>query len=161
MLAKIGKLHLLRKVFGEVVISLVVKIEVVDKGLSISAPDVRHAQQALSEGWLHVSRLELDEKKLKQRLLSITSLDLGEAESIAIAKLRSVTLLVDEKEARTIARGLGVELLGSDGVLLEAFKIRELHLTELEEAVKDLDKVMWLSPDIAVDIMKRAREVKS
>ena len=158
--AKIGRLVLLKRVFRRITISPVVKDEVVDNGLKVLAPEVRYVQQALAERWLRVTRLTDTEKKLKERLVSATTLDLGEAESIAVAKLRGITLLVDEKEARTIARGMGVEPVGSAGILLEAFKLGYLRLDELEEAVIDLARVIWLSPDIVVDIIKRAREVK-
>ena len=51
-------------------------------------------------------------------------MDPGEAEALAIAKLRDEILLVDEKEARTAARAIGVTPMGSAGVLLAAFLSR-------------------------------------
>lgn len=159
-LSKISRLGLLRQVVGVVIVSPVVKVEVVDKGVQISAPEVVYIQQALQERWLRVARLTVTEKELVQHLMATTRLHLGEAESLAIAKQRNLTLLVDEKEARAAGRALGIGLMGSAGLLHEGFLKRELSLDELEDAVRELATVTWLSPDIVADILARAREVQ-
>jgi predicted nucleic acid-binding protein len=157
-LAKTGRLGLLKAVFGEIAMPTQVKEEVVDAGLRISAPELIYIQQAMNEGWLRASRLTAREKELGQRLMNSTGLDPGEAEALAMAKLRDEILLVDEKEARTVARAIGVTPMGSAGVLLAAFRLRELNIEELEKAVRELSRVLWISPDIVADILGRARE---
>lgn len=160
-LAKMGRLTLLKQVFGRVMVSPAVKQEVVDRGLAMSAPEVIHVQQALQERWLRVARLAAAETALAQRLLSFAMLGAGEAESLAVAKQRGATLLVDEKQARTAARAMGVEVMGTAGVLLEAFRVGKLSADELEAAVRDLGRVTWLSPNVVADVLGRARGVKS
>lgn len=158
-LARTGRLGLLERVFGATTVPIVVKEEVVDAGLRISALEVIHVQRAMDERWLTVARLTAREKELKQRLMSTTRLDLGEAEALAMAKVRGEILLVDEKEARTVARAMGVTPMGSAGVLLAAFRLKELNIEELEKSVKELARVMWISPEIVADILGRARGV--
>lgn len=158
-LAKIGRLGLLRAVFGRVIMSPVVKQEVVDRGLDLSKPEVSYIQEALSAGWLSVIKPTAAQQALKDRLAETTGLDAGELESIAIAKLRKVPVLADDKEARTTARAMGITVIGSAGILLEAFMIGEMGLDELGRAVRDLAGVLWLSPDVVASILTRAYEV--
>lgn len=49
-----------------------------------------------------------------------TMLDPGEAEALALARQRGLPLLVDEKKGRTLARMMGIPILGLVGVLLLA-----------------------------------------
>lgn len=53
-LAKAGKLHLLRAVFGEVLIPEEVKVEVVDRGKELGKKDAYAIEAAIEEGWLVV-----------------------------------------------------------------------------------------------------------
>jgi predicted nucleic acid-binding protein len=159
-LAKIGRLRLLKQVFASITMSPSVKREVIDEGVQRSAPEVAHVQQALNERWLRTARLNAAEKRSVQQLAGNTTLGPGEAESLAVARLRNVAFLVDEKEARTVARALGIEVIGTAGILYEAFRIGEISLNDLERAVEDLAKVIWLSPDIVADVLRRAREVR-
>ena len=158
-LAKVGRLGLLNAVLGLVRISPEVKREVVDRGLEVSAPEVRYVQQAINEGWIRTARLTSRERSQAQTLITTTTLDGGEAESIAMARARDQTLVADDKEARIIARSLGVEVVGCLGVLFEAFRTGKIDLIQMEDVVKDLCEVLWLSPTIVADILKRAREL--
>ena len=159
-LAKIGHLKLLKELYSQVAVSPAVKREVVDKGKEVGATEVAYVEQALEERWLGVNRLTGKEKMLTGRLLERTGLGEGEAESLAIASFKKVRLLVDEKEARVIARAMGLEYLGTAGMLLEAFIRDVINREELENAVKDLSRVTWLSPEVVADILRRAKEVK-
>ena len=159
-LAKMQRLQLLEEVYRHVAISPVVKAEVVDRGKAISAPGVEQIEKALADGWIKVLRLNAKERQLKQRVLKTTRLDEGEGESLALAHSREVLLIVDDREARAMAAAMSLEFIGTAGVLLEAFLKHHLTLEELEEAVEDLSNVIWLSPTVVVEILKRAREAR-
>jgi predicted nucleic acid-binding protein len=156
-LAKMRKLELLRQVYGGVLIGPAVRIEALDQGRAISAPGVEQAEEAVEKGWLEAVRLAKKEKQLVQRILRNSRLHEGEAESLAISKSRRLPVILDDKEARAYAEMLGVELIGTAGVLLEAFIKGILTLEQLEEAVKDLSVTIWLSPAVVAEILKRAR----
>ena len=55
-LAKIGKLLLLKEIYGSVIIPEEVKKEVVDKGKELGEPDAFIIEQAIKEGWLKVEK---------------------------------------------------------------------------------------------------------
>ncbi len=68
-------------------------------------------------------------------------------------------LIVDDKEARTLAAAMGIEHAGIAGVLLEAYAGGHLGFAELETAVLDLGRILWLSPAVAVEILRKAKEI--
>lgn len=159
-LAKTGKLNLLREVYGDVLIGPVVKNEVVDRGKAVAAPEVAYVEKAMEEKWVRVARPGAKEKRLTQKLLNTTGLDEGEAESLALAGLQKGMLLVDDKEGRTMADAMGIEYVGTAGVLLEAFIKGIISYDGLEQAVRDLTRVIWLSPDVVAEILRKANEVR-
>lgn len=156
-LAKIGRLKLLMDLYNQVVIGPLVMKEVVDRGRAIGAAEVAYVEKALQEQWVRIARPSTKENRFAQKLLSITNLDEGEAESLALASSRQVTLLVDDKEARTVAHATGLRHLGTAGVLLKAFMKGRVTYDELESAVRDLSRTIWLSPDVVAEILKRRR----
>lgn len=158
VLAKMQRLQLFKQVYERVVIGQLVKAEVVDQGKAIMAPGVEQVEQALEQGWIQQVRLTVRERGLMRRLLESSRLHEGEAEALSLAHARGLTLIVDDREARGLAAALGVAYLGTAGVLLEAFLGGHVRLEEFEGAIADLSKVMWLSPAVVAEILKRARE---
>lgn len=158
-LAKIGLLDLLPVLFGTVLISPRVEEEVVQRGLEVRAPEVVYVQEALRAGWLVRATLSAEEDVLANRLTGRPGVHRGEAEALALAGCRDAILLADEKQARTIARSLKIEVMGTAGVLLEARNSGRFTWPELETAVRRLASVLWLSPEVVAGILSRAPEV--
>lgn len=159
-LAKMGRLELLRQVYDRVVIGGEVQKEVLHQGKAIAAPGVEHIDRAVEEGWIEVTRLTVREKKVMLRILKSTRLGEGEGESIALAHSRELMLIVDDREARALAATMRLQFLGTAGVLLEAFLKGHLTYEQLEDAVKGLSRVLWLSPAVGTEILRRAREAR-
>lgn len=160
VLAKTKRLDLLRKVYGRVMVGAVVKNEVVDKGKEILAAGVEQVEKALEDGWIEVAELTSKEKKLMQGILKTSRLDQGEAESLALAHARGLMLIVDDKEGRSLAAAMHLEYLGTMAAILEAFIKGHLTLDQLEDAVQEMSKILWLSPAVVAEILKRAREAR-
>ncbi len=160
VLAKLQRLGLLNELYGEVLIGPVVKAETIDAGQAVRALGVAQLEAAVEEGWLQVVRLSADEQGLMQRLTRRSRLDQGEVESIALARARGLRLILDDKEARSVAAAAGVEHLGTAGTLLEAYLRQLFGLGELETTLRDLSHVLWLSPAVVAEILRFAREAK-
>lgn len=111
-LAAIGRLDLLRALFGHIVIPPAVYAEVVERGAGRpGSSEVRDAS------WVEVRRLGAP--RVAEALL--TKLDVGEAEAIALAsELGATRLLIDEHRGREAARREGVPTMGLLGVLVLA-----------------------------------------
>jgi predicted nucleic acid-binding protein len=157
-LAKIRRVTLLKDLYGRVLVGPVVKKEVVDEGKRVAAEGVQHVEQALQDGWLVIGTIGRSERDLMERLSKTTTLHQGEIEAISIARQHGMTLVVDDKEARSVACTFGIRYLGTAGVLLLAFMQKHLSLGEFEDAIGDLTRVLWLSPTVVAAILKVARE---
>ncbi len=160
VLAKIHRLGILRRLYGKAVIGPVVLDEVVVRGKAVSAAGVEQVEKAIEDGWIEVVKISLKEKDLMQKIQQKSRLDRGEIESLALADARGLRLIVDDKEARAHAEAMEMLYMGTAAVLFEAFMHRHLSLSDLENAVADLSQVLWLSPAVVTEILKRAREVQ-
>ena len=161
VLAKLRRLWLLRDLYDVVLMGPVVKLEAVDAGKAIRAAGVEQIEAALEDGWLRIVDVSMEEQSLQERLTRLSRLDRGEAEAIALARSRGMRLIADDSEARRVAETVGVEYVGTAGVLLEAHVRRRLTFGELETALRELCEVLWLSPAVVAEIMRLARETDS
>lgn len=111
-LARIGKLDLLRELYGELIIPEAVWHEVVVEGAGQPGAD-----QVKASHW--IKSQAVTNRQLQQALRQ--ELDAGEAEAIALAvELNAELLLMDEHLGREVARHLGLRYTGLIGVLIEA-----------------------------------------
>ena len=158
VMAKLERLQLLNDLHGDVLIGPVVKRETVDAGRIVSAWGVEQIEAALDLGWLRMVSLTAEESGMMQRLTRSSGLGPGEAESIALAAMRRLRLIVDDKQARNVAAAVGIEHVGTAGTLLEAYLRRRFDMDELEAALADLSQVLWLSPAVVAEVLRLARE---
>ena len=113
-LAVVGMLDLLRQQFGEVIIPAAVVDEL---KLGTDYPGTGEIRSAMTTGWLHQVNLEDDRvaKALRREL------DDGEAEAIALAlQLKIESILMDERDGRSVAKSMGLVPIGVIGVLVRA-----------------------------------------
>jgi len=111
-LARIGKLDLLRQLYGELTIPSAVWQEVVIEG--VGQPGASDVEAA---AW--IKRRAVTNRELVRALQQ--ELDAGEAEAIALAlEIGAELLLMDERLGRETARHLGLRYTGLIGILIEA-----------------------------------------
>jgi predicted nucleic acid-binding protein len=160
-LAKTGRIGLLRELYGEVAVGPRVSEEVIEAGREVQAPEVSAIEAAFQGKWMREVAPDASERRLSRRILTGSRLHEGEAEAIALASSRKLMALLDDKEARIVARAMAVELMGTAGILLEAFLRRALDFGALEDALEDLTQVIWLSPSVVTEILRRARGARA
>ena len=152
-LARIGRLGLLEKIFGEVVIPPAVYREVIEEGKG------KPGWEELSTAkWLRVMEIKKNQA-LKQSLL--VYIDEGEAEAIALAnEIHADLLLLDEREARILAKKLGLRVTGTIGILLKA---KKKHL--IKNLKHELEKLKTtgfrISPNLEQEALKKAGETQN
>ena len=152
-LAKIGRIDLLRKIFGEVFIPEEVKMEVVDKGKQLGERDAYVIEKAIRDCWLKVLSVEIVEIPIKLELGENAVLSLGK-------KLELREVLVDEISARTAARLMGLTPRGTIFVLLKALEIKEISLNEFLDALSELVKHGFrLREEVYLAAVRKAREI--
>lgn len=154
-LAIVGRLSLLREQFGEVWIPAAVLEELrVEEDL----PGCRAVRGALEAGCLRVE--EVKDQALAQVLQR--DLDRGEAEAIALAvELKAERTLLDEREARRVAKSLGLKVTGVLGILLRAQ--RKGKLPSLREAMEELrEKAGFrIRADLFAELLRESGEEAS
>ena len=116
-LSDIGRLGLLRELFGQITIPPAVWREVVEEGKGrAGAAEVEAARKS---GWIVL--LPPSNEPLSFSLKR--DLDEGEAEVIALAlEQRAGLILLDESDARNLASRYGLKKTGAIGVLMRARK---------------------------------------
>jgi len=118
-LSRIGRLELLRDLFGRLVIPEAVWREVVD-----SAPGKVGVSEIEGAGWIERQTV----KDLS--LVNLLRRDLGAGESEAIVLAREISadmLLMDERRGRDAAKRLGLSCTGMIGLLMEARRLGIVH----------------------------------
>ncbi|MYA07365.1 MAG: DUF3368 domain-containing protein [Holophagales bacterium] len=150
-LAHVGKLDLLRRLYGRVTVP---KSVVSELAIGSSRPGVGALEAALCAGWL--SCQEVSDSGLLKELRRL--LGPGEAEAIALAlEERARFLLIDDARGRRLARDRGVSVVGVAGVLLAA-KARD-ELSTVGSTLQDLSNAGYrLSPRLIADVLAAAGE---
>lgn len=147
-LAKIGRLTLLKEIFSEIVIPRTVKAEAVEKGKEKGRPDAFLIDNAT---WIKA----VEDPPNTGQLAEKVGIHRGEASAILLAKSLNVPVLLDDSDARKFALGLGLEVVGSIGVIIKAVRLDVISKDDGLKDLEELAKVMWLS----VNVYERARKV--
>jgi len=130
ILAKLGCFDLLNRLFPRVYISAEVQHEVVVAGAGLPG-----ASEVAKAGWVEV-------KNLQNRAALVAAqqkhtLGIGELSTILLAKeLEADVVLLDDKQARKLAKAEGLQVRGTVG-LLETLYLRG-HLADLRAAFRQL-----------------------
>jgi len=155
-LAKIGRLDLLKRTFGEVIISEEVKREVIDEGKRLKEMDAYLIEKEIKEGWIEISNVkELIDVPIK--------LEKGEISTLSLAKnLGAREVLIDEAPARTASEILGLTPRGTIFILLKALKIKEITFDEfLEFLDKLLKEGFRLREEVCLEAIEIAKKIAS
>ena len=153
-LAKIGRLKILRGLFGEIVIPMRVYEE---SALRKRSADAVLIGRAVEEGWIKVSEERMEEA---DTLAGVSGIHLGEAEAILLAQKLDTELILDEREASATAQMFGVRPIGTIAVLLLALAKDRLTLQEFRESLDGLlASGFWLTVDVYNEALEAARSI--
>ncbi len=150
-LAQIDRLNLIKELFEEVIIPYEVKLEVIDRGKDEGMADAFLIESEVENGWIVVANKH--NNKIKE-IAESAGIDVGEASAIMLAKKLKYPILIDDLAARRFAIGLGLEVIGSIGVLIKSAKLQKIPKNEALDATDKLAKIMWLSVDVYEDARK-------
>ncbi|MCK9589713.1 MAG: DUF3368 domain-containing protein [Terrimicrobiaceae bacterium] len=139
-LARVNRVDLLRSVFGRLIIP-----EAVWNEVALSGADKAGSGEFAKADWIQIRPVT------DHALVNLLRHDLGagEAEAIVLAKeLNADFVLMDEQFGRSIARNLGLKVVGIVGVLIEA---RERGL--ISDAAELADELQnragfWISQEL-------------
>ena len=156
-LSKLGQLGLLLKLYDEIHIRHTVYEEVAVSGLRLGAAEAQTVNFLVQQGRLQVTTVSAP-SPLPNWAQSIHS---GELEVIILAQQQSPDwVLIDDAQARRVARRVGLPLKGTVGVLLEAFRFGSLSLQEFELLMEDIKArpELWISERLCDQALAQARQ---
>ncbi len=124
-LASIGRMGLLRDIFGEIYIARAVYDEAVTQGREQGGAKT----EILSANWIYSHDVQ---DRLAVEIL-LDEMDFGEAETIVLAReLGAGLVLMDEKKGRNMLEQLKLNKIGTVGILLKAKQMGLINLLRPE-----------------------------
>lgn len=109
------------------------------------------------EGSVKVLNLKLESKDNSKILLDQYGLDLGESCAIALAIQEGIKcFLTDDFDARIVGKRYGLEVHGTIGIILRAFRNKLLNKSQAKEKIISLRKSssLFLTSDIISYVLK-------
>ena len=153
-LALINRLSLVQEQFNTIIIPKGVLEELrVEENL----PGSKKILDAMDAKWLQVEEVQ---DSVTLRILK-RELDAGEAETIALALENSAKwVLLDESEARRIAKDIGLRVTGVLGILLRA--CRQERIPSLRAEMENLRERagFYISNQLFEDLLKQSQNFK-
>ena len=120
------------------------------------AHDLPGSRQIKSSKIINVLQLDKTCKDLAKIISERYSLGIGESQSIALARQEGISLLfTDDLSARTVAKAYGLEVHGSIGIVLRAFRKNIIQKQKAIQTVIDLKgkSSLFITSDIVNDIV--------
>jgi predicted nucleic acid-binding protein len=157
-LGKLNLLYLLERLYGRVAVGSTVYEETVVSGAAQGYPD------ALVIDWYFKKKVLLKRKprslRTVHRLAKTFGVQAGDAETIVLAKqMGADLLLIDDGDARGVAKSKGVKIKGTLGVLIEAYEKQILTLNEVEAIFFQIEKRkdIWISKRLCREVFAKLK----
>ncbi|MEM3523742.1 MAG: DUF3368 domain-containing protein [Thermoproteota archaeon] len=155
-LSKIGKLLLLKKLFGEVLIPEEVYKEAVEKGLEEGFSDAFVIKESVENGWIKIVKLDEEGERLCRKIMEhAPEIHLGEAQAIVLARKNKMLLLIDESSGRAFAEAMGLKVRGTLYIIVEALKKGFLDKSNAKETVLTMaSKGFRIEPELLARLLR-------
>lgn len=157
-LSKLGQINLLYALYGTILIPLAVFEESVLEGKMRGDSDAISVEMAIRQQHLHISEI-VDPEMSKE--ISALPLDRGEKHAIQLAmNVHADLILLDDLLARENAKNLGLNVQGTLGVLVDAFRENRLSISEVDiifETILKRDDI-WLSEDLVRRVWDQVKD---
>ncbi len=119
----------------------------------IGGEDVVGVNELKTSPWLIIEKV-VDTKKVEL----LYELEQGEAEVIILAKEKGINqVMIDERVARLQAKVLGLDVIGTLGLLLKAKKTGVISSIK-PLIIKMVNNGIWIKDEIVKGILKDAKE---
>lgn len=96
--------------------------------------------------WHLIRRVELTRAESSKAKELEETLGPGEAACLAVAAARGAVVLTDDRDARTVAGSLGVEVSGTVGVLFHLVEVGAFSLAEADALLTEMIQAGYRSP---------------
>jgi predicted nucleic acid-binding protein len=156
-LAKLGLLDLLLRLYGQVSLPAAVFTEVVIRGRERGYSDAFFVQLAIQQGKLKV--VKVDEEDFPSDIQDLP-LDVGEKQTLYLAQREEADLvLFDDEKAREEAKTRGLNIKGTLGVIIQAYRAELLGVNNVEsiiEAIMSREDI-WISEELCRRVLSKLK----
>ncbi len=157
-LSRVGKLRLLKDLFGKVEVSSSVYREVVKEAKALGKPGISTIEGAIEEGWIKV--VEVGKKDKIKRLAEGEHIQIEDAEVLHLAKTLSTSLVTSDGWLIKIARGVGVETLWTTTLVLLAVKGGRVSKEDGKTLLRELVlSGLYIRPDVYAMLLQAIDEL--
>nr|MDO8088699.1 hypothetical protein [Candidatus Sigynarchaeum springense] len=148
LLAKVGALGILTFFFDKILIPPTVHKEVTNEGHEQIHPDAILIKKLVDEQRI-VVRADF-QHVLTERRFSSSNIHPGELEALelALSLKDEKIILLDDEEARKIARSFNLHVKGTLGLLIDYRKAKQVDKPGALVLLDELNKIMYLSADL-------------
>lgn len=157
-LGKIGAIFLIKNIFDECFTTEIVKNEVLNKS---DAPEI----PILVEYFKTLIKVKIPKNKTLVKRLESLEIHSGEATVIALAKemldnANALFVILDEETARDVAKTLRLEVTGTIGLLLRAYRLKLIDLQKTKQYLFNLveNTTFRISSDLLAKILRELDE---
>jgi len=161
-LAKIGRLNLIKNVYGKIWMPEAVFHETVTQGKILKITDASIMEEAVDK-WILKERISSETDSKYAFLDENNKIGLGEKQALELCKqLNTDIFIVDDKEARRVLRILRIKPIGICGILVQAHRKGLISTNEAEQIMDDLIKAKFrIDPTVYHLIIKKLRKTKT
>jgi hypothetical protein len=152
-LAKLGLLDLLVRLYGRVILPTAVFVEVVVRGRERGYSDAFLIRLAIQQEKLKVIKVEEDNLPSDIQALP---LDAGEKQVLYLAQRDHADLvLFDDEKVREEAKARGLNVKGTLGVLIQAYRTGLLKLNEVRKIIEAImgREDIWISEELCRHVL--------
>jgi len=156
-LSKVGYLHLLKSLCGEVVIPFEVYNEVVVRGLEDGFTHALVIEESMKQGWIKVREQDERSKDLCTMIIeSDPGIHRGEVEAVLLARSMGCLLLMDESSGRALTESWGVKVREAIYMILSSLRLGLLGVVEAREVVGGMiEKGFRIDPVLYSRILRK------
>ena len=162
ILSKLNKISILTKIYRNLGITNKVYEEVVLKGIEQNASDAFIVKQHIDNKEIKVFNLDKKLLDMANKIQLIYNLDIGEAETIALAlQLAQKEIIIDETAAREAAKSFGIKPIGSLRILLIAYQKNLISKEEINKLLAKMqDSKYRFSPKVLIEFWELFEKLK-
>ena len=162
ILGKLNKISILIKIYKNLEITNKIYEEVVLKGIEQNASDAFIVKQYIDNKEIKIFNLDKKFLDISNKIQLIYSIDIGEAETIALAlQLTQKEIIIDEVAAREAAKSFGIKPIGSLRILLIAYQKNLISKKEIKDLIAKMqDSKYRFSPKVLIEFWELFEKIK-
>jgi predicted nucleic acid-binding protein len=160
VLVRVGALSPLYDIYGSIGLIPSVYDEVVTQGQKKGFSDANIVEKAVEDGWFSQLTLTQEEQRFAESLVKKTpAISQTDAETLACARSRKLTLLIEDRRARNVARAEAIPYITIQVFPLYGLLERKLPASQCDDLLVRIGRAMHTDLAVVEALRAAAREI--